>query len=123
MPKLGTGRSRLLAASLPLMVGVAASAMALAGCAKMDQALGQQYIVVQFVPGTTLATARHVTAACSHVPNVRLQPVKPTTAQANVVDSVTYNDTNASEANQARLQVCLARFHSVQGVTTSEPGN
>lgn len=116
-------RNRLLAASLSLTVGVAASVLALAGCAKIDKALGQQYLVVQFAPYTTLATARHVTAACSRVPNVRLAPVKPTSAQANVVDSATYNTTNASAANLARLQVCLARFHSVQGVTTSEPGD
>jgi hypothetical protein len=105
------------------MVGVAASAVALAGCAKMDQALGQQYIVVQFAPNTTLATARRVTAVCSHIPEVHLQPVKPTTAQLNIAYSATYNTTNASAASQARLQVCLARSPSVQGVTTSEPGD
>ena len=106
-----------------LGAGIAVGVLAVAGCAKLDKALGQQFIVVQFAPDTTLATARHVTTACSHVPNVRLQPVKPTTAQVNMAYSATYNVTNASAANQARLQVCLAQFRSVQGVTMTEPGD
>jgi hypothetical protein len=114
---------RPLAASLPLVIAVIAGVLAVAGCAQMDKALGQQYLVVQFAPNTTLATARHVTAACSRVPNVRLQPVKPTTAQVNVAYSATYNTTDASAANLARLQVCLARFRSVLGVTATEPGD
>jgi hypothetical protein len=100
-----------------------AGALGLTGCAKMDAALGKQYIVVQFFPNTTLATARHVTAACSHIPNLRLRPVKPTTAQAGIVDSATYDATTATDANLARLQMCLARFRSVQGVTSLQPGD
>jgi len=102
---------------------VTAAATAVAGCAKIDKALGQQYVVVQFAPNTTLAVARHVTAACSHIPNLRLQPVKSTTAHANVVDSATYNATTASDANLARLQICLGRFRSVQGLTPMQPGD
>lgn len=106
-----------------LGAGIAVGVLAVVGCAELDKALGQEYIVVQFAPNTTLATARHVTGTCSRVPNVRLQPVKPTTAQVNIAYSATYNVTNASAANQARLSVCLARFRSVQGVTTTEPGD
>lgn len=105
------------------MVALGAVVIALGGCAKIDAALGQQYVVVQFVPNTTLAMARHVTAACSHIPNLRVQPVKPTTAQAGIVDSVTYNATNASDANVAQLQMCLERFRSVQGLTSVQPGD
>jgi len=110
----------------PYAVAVAATVTAtsaLAGCAKIDKALGQQYVVVQFAPNTTLATARHVTAACAHIPNLRLEPVKPTTADANIVDSATYNATTASDANLARLQICLGRFRSVQGLTPMQPGD
>jgi len=90
----------------------------------MDAALGQQWIVVSFSPNTTIATARHVTSACSHVPNVRLDgPVKATTPQTDLIDSVRYNATNASLADMTRLQLCLQRFPSVQGFTQSEPGD
>ncbi len=45
--------------------------MLLAGCAKFDAALGQQWAVVQFKTNTPVATQLKVRAACSHVPNVR----------------------------------------------------
>jgi hypothetical protein len=96
---------------------------AVAGCAKMDAALGQQYIVVQFAPNTTLAAARHVTATCAHIPDLHLQPVKAATAHADIVESATYNTTSASPADLARLQMCLQRFRSVQGITPMEPGD
>jgi hypothetical protein len=102
-------------------VAVAASALALGvgGCAQFDKALGGQWIEVTFAPNTSVATARHVTAACSHIPNLRLAgPVKPTTAQAGVVDQVRYNATNASDAQLADLEQCLGRFpKTVQGFT------
>lgn len=92
------------------------------GCAKMDATLGQQWIVVQFKPGTTLATARHVTAACSHVPNLTLQPVRPTSAAAGLVDSAQFNATQATDAQLALLQQCLQRFPAVQGFTMTDTG-
>lgn len=88
----------------------------------MNAALGQQWFVVQFKPNTTIATARHVAKACSQVPNLRLDPIRPTSAQARVVGSARYDATNASDADMARLQVCLQRFSSVQGFTLSQPG-
>ena len=98
---------------------------ALAGCARMNAALGQQWIVVQFAPGTSVATARHVTSACSRVPHLRLDgPVRGSPAEPSVVDSVRYNATQASNADMARLERCLQRFTpAVQGETLIQPGD
>jgi len=91
----------------------------LAGCAKMDAALGQQRLTVQLAPNTTLAAAKHLTAACSHIHGVRPEPVK---LAGGAVGSVQFNSTNATDADLARLQECLQRFHAVQGFTVNEPG-
>jgi hypothetical protein len=97
----------------------------LGGCAKFDKALGQQWIDVTFAPNTTVATARHITSVCSHVPNLRLaRPVKPTTAQAGVVGSVRYDSTDATLAQVALLEQCLGKFPaSVQGFTQMDQGD
>lgn len=89
----------------------------------MNAALGQQWFVVQFSSSTTMATARHVTAACSHLPNVRLEPIQRVSPHADVVESARYDATNATDADLARLQQCLQRFPSVQGFTLTQPGD
>ena len=107
---------------------IAVTAIAIAGtaggCAQFDKQLGQQWIEVTFAPNTPVATARHITSVCSHVPNLSLQgPVKPTTAQAGVVSSVRYNSTNATDAQVALLEQCLGKFPaSVQGFTQMDEG-
>jgi len=88
----------------------------------MDAALGQQWVTVQFNTGTKLVTARHVTAACSDLPGVRLASVTPDAAQTGMVESARYNISHASDADTARLQECLQRFPSVQGVTLDDSG-
>lgn len=109
-------------AVIAVAVGVAFGA---GGCAKFDKALGQQWIDVTFAPNTTVATVKHITSVCSHVSNMHLEgPVKPTTAQANVVGSVRYNSTNASVAQVALLEQCLGKFPaSVQGFTQMDQGD
>ncbi len=92
------------------------------GCAKMNAALGRQWLVVQFNPSTTMATARHVTAACSGLPRVRLQSLAADPAQAGMAGTAQYNVSHASDADITRLQECLGRFGSVQGVTLNESG-
>jgi hypothetical protein len=101
------------------------AAVGVGGCAKFDKALGQQWIEVTFMPNTSVATAKHITSVCSHVPNLRLEgPVKPTTAQADIVDSVRYNSTNASDGQVALLEQCLGKFPaSVQGFTQMDEGD
>jgi hypothetical protein len=111
---------------LTARVRVAACAVAVAGlvggCAQMDAALGQQWVVVQFASNTMVGTARHVTAACSHVPGLHLMPVKPT-SPGGIVGSARFNATAATDADMARLQRCLQRFRSVQGFTVTEAGD
>ena len=95
------------------------------GCASINKALGQQWVEVTFAPNTTVATARHITSVCSHVPNLPLiGRVKATTAQADVVGSVRYNSTNATVAQLAQLEKCLSHFPaSVQGFTQMDQGD
>ena len=111
---------------LTARVRLAACAVAVAGlvggCAQMDAALGQQWVVVQFAANTMAGTARHVTASCSHVPGLHLMPVKPT-SPGGIVSSARFNATAATDADMARLQRCLQRFRSVQGFTVTEAGD
>jgi hypothetical protein len=99
-----------------------AAAILLGGCAGMGSALGQQWVVVQLASNTSLATARHVTAACAHVSGLRAEPVKPT-SPGRVVGSVRFISTQATDADMAKLQQCLQRFPAVQGLTMTEPGD
>lgn len=97
-------------------------AVLLAGCARMDSALGQQWLVVQLASNTKLATAKHVTATCSRASGLRAEPVRPT-SPGKVVASVRFISTQASDADMAKLQQCLQRFPAVQGLTMTEPGD
>jgi hypothetical protein len=107
-------RARLAACAIAL-------AGLLSGCARIDAALGQQWVVVQLSSDTTLATARQVTVGCSHVPGMHPEPVKPT-SPGGVVASVRFNATKATDADVVRLQRCLRRFPVVEGMTFAEPG-
>jgi hypothetical protein len=106
-------------------LGVAAwlALAGLAGCAKISAALGQQWIEVQFNPNTTIATARHVTRACSHVPNITLVPVKAVSTDPGMAQTARFNATKASDANMSELQSCLQRFSSVQGFNLIQSGD
>jgi len=94
----------------------------LCGCAKMSAALGQQWVVVQLASDTKLATAKHVTLACSHASGLRADPVRPT-SPGKIVASVRFISTKATDADMAKLQQCLQRFPAVQGLTMTEPGD
>lgn len=111
--------------SAAITVAAIALAGGVGGCAQFDKQLGQQWIEVTFAPDTSVATAKHITSVCSHVPNVSLEgPVKPTTAQAGVVSSVRYDSTNATDAQVALLEQCLGKFPaSVQGFTQMDEGD
>jgi hypothetical protein len=120
--RIQAGLSRF-AAAVCAVAAICACAAPLAGCAKLDAALGQQWVVVQLAPGTTLAAARHAGLACSHLPGLRLLPVRPLTPGSGVVESVRYDATNASDADLARLQQCLQRFRAFQNLTVTQPGD
>lgn len=88
----------------------------------MAAALGQQWVVVQFNPNTPLATARHVITACSRLPGARPEAVSAAAPGANFVSTANIDVTSASSADLARLQVCLQRYGSVQGLTLQDAG-
>lgn len=95
----------------------------LAGCAKFDAALGQQWAVVQFKPDTPVATLLEVRAACSHVPNVRPEALPKVATELNMMYAVQYRTDNASNANLAVFQECLQKFPSVAGISFQDSGD
>jgi hypothetical protein len=97
-----------------------AAVLGLTGCAKMDAALSQQWMVVNFGPGTSAAAALHVRAACSHIQNAPPLALPAKRTAATVMYDIRFNTTNASPANVAELQTCLQKFPSVQGVTPQD---
>jgi hypothetical protein len=101
----------------------AAGALALSGCAKMDSALDQQWIVVNFAPSTTLATALHVRAACSHIQDTPPLPLPAQHTVLNIMYGVRYDTTNSSPAQVTELQLCLQKYSSVQGLDPEDVGD
>ena len=95
--------------------------LALTGCAKMDAALAQQWMVVNFGPGTSAATALQVRAACSHIENAPPLALPAHRSAATVMYDIRFDTTKASPANVAELQSCLDKFApAVQGVTLQD---
>ena len=88
----------------------------LAGCAKMDAALSQRWVNVSFKAGTPVAEVLRIRAACSHVPNVSAHPIPHNLPALDVVSSVRFDITNATDANTAELEACLARFPAAVGI-------
>ncbi len=107
-----------------MLVGACtAGLLLLTGCAKMDAALDQQWMVVDFNQGTSVATALHVRAACSHIQNAPPMALPTKRTFISMMYGVRYNTTNASPANLAELQTCLQRFPSVEGVDPEDAGD
>ena len=104
-----------------LVAGTAVAVMtALAGCSRFDAALGQRQAVVTFNPGTTVAQRMAVRAACAKTPNVTPQPLPSNTNSAYSLEQVIYQINQASNADVAVLEKCLAKFPSVAGVTLQD---
>ena len=95
----------------------------LAGCAKFDAALGQQWVTVDFQPNTSIATMLKVRAACSHIPNVVPEALPRKRNVVTMSGAVTYQTNNATDANLAQLQQCLQRFPSVAGMDPEDSGD
>jgi hypothetical protein len=112
----GTPRARRL-----LTAGTAVAVVtALAGCSQFDAALGQRQAVVVFNPGTTVAQRMAVRAACAKTPNVTPQPLPTNTNSPYALEQVIYQINQASNADVALLEKCLAKFPSVAGVTLQD---
>ena len=97
------------------IIGLAGGA-GLTGCAGMDKALGQQQAIVTFKDGTPNPVRLQVRAACGKLPNVTPSPLPSGVPQAVSLSQVVYEVDHASNADKARLQVCLAKYPSVQGL-------
>ena len=65
---------------------------------------------VSFKPGTSVAQVLRIRAACSHVPNVTAAPISRNQPALDIVHSLRFNTTRASDANVADLTACLAKF-------------
>ena len=94
--------------------------LTLAGCAKMDAALSQRWVDVSFKPGTSVAQVLRIRAACSHVPNVTADPIPRNLPPLDVVHSVRFDTTSASDANVAKLTTCLMNFPAAVGVNPQD---
>jgi ABC-type phosphate transport system substrate-binding protein len=118
LPDVVKGRTaRLLAVAL----AVGAAATALTGCAKFDAALGQQQAIVSFRDGTALAQKLTVRAACAKAPDVIAAPLPPDlNSSPYALEQVTYQIDKASDADVARLEECLTKYPSVEGVTLQD---
>ena len=112
----GTPRARRLLAAGTVAVAVTA----LAGCSRFDAALGQRQAVVTFNPGTTVAQRMAVRAACAKTPNVTPQPLPSDMNSPYALEQVIYQVNQASNADVALLEKCLAKFPSVAGVTLQD---
>ena len=90
----------------------------------MDSALSQQWIVVNFSSSTSVATALHVRASCSHIQNTPPLALPSKLSVANIMYGVRYDTTNSTPANVAQLQTCLQKFGSVvQGLDPEDTGD
>lgn len=101
-----------------------AAALAVGGCGKFNQALGQQEEVVVFQPSVSNAVKMKVRAACSHVPNVKVEPLPTDHKLSDEIYDVRYAVGSASSVEIAQLTQCLSRYPSsiIQGVQTDTPG-
>jgi len=104
-----------------LVAGTAVAVVAaLAGCSQFDAALGQRQAVVTFNPGTTVAQRMAVRAACAKTPNVTPQRLPSNMNSPYSLEQVIYRINQASNADVALLEKCLAKFPSVAGVTLQD---
>jgi hypothetical protein len=119
-------RRRTRARRLLIAGTMIAAATALVGCSQFDAALGQRQAVVTFTDGATLAQRMAVRTACSKTPNVTPQPLPSNMNSPYALEQVVYQINQASDADVALLEKCLAKFPTVTGVTlqdSSDEGN
>ncbi len=106
-----------------MIAGSLLAAAGLGGCAKFDAALGKQETVVQFKNGTATAARLKVRAACSHIPEARPEALPTNHLASDNLYDVIYRVDNASNAQLARLEQCLQKYPSVQGVNLQTAGD
>jgi hypothetical protein len=122
---VGGGTSRRAVRLAGAVTALAAVTM-LAGCAQFDAALGQRQAIVSFRDGTTVAQKLVVRSACAKIPAVTAQALPSDLNSPYALQQLTYQVNQASDADVAKLEVCLAKFPAVAGVTlqdSSDEGN
>jgi hypothetical protein len=120
---LGRTSAARMAAIAGFTVMAVAGLGGVAGCAKFNSSLGQQWATVDFKPSTSATTVLQVRAACSHIPNVQAEALPRQRDPETLMYSVVYRTDNASDANLAQLQQCLQRYPSVAGVNFQDAGD
>jgi hypothetical protein len=123
-PRGRPGRPATAARTLAALALAVAAALAVAGCGQFDKALGQQEEVVIFQPSVSNAVKMKVRAACSHVPNVKVEPLPTDHKLSDEVYDVRYEVGSANTVELAKLTQCLSRYPSsiIQGLETDTPG-
>lgn len=114
------GRPRRLLAAVTVAAAAAAAVAVLAGCAKFDAALGQRQAVVTFSDNSTLAQRLAIRTACAKTPDVTPQPLPSNINAPYALQQVVYQINQASDADVALLEKCLAKFPTVVGVTLQD---
>ncbi len=106
---------------IPAVVLGLSGALGVTGCSQFDKALGQQQALVSFKDGTPVSVRLHVRAACAKLPNVAAAAIPSGVPLTSAVAEIIYQvDPSASPADIARLQECLAKFPSVQGMNLQD---
>jgi hypothetical protein len=122
LPDTVLGAPTAYATSVRLLLRVVLAAVAAAcviaatGCSQFNQALGQQEAMVSFKSGTPSSERLTVRAACAKLPNVTAVPLPAGMPLSVSLSEVVYRVDRASDADKARLQVCLSRYPSVAGM-------
>jgi len=118
LPGVVGRRRRWTAAGTAALAAVTVAA--LAGCSQFDAALGQRQAVVSFRTGTPLSQRLTVRSTCAKVRAVKAQPLPSDLSSPYALQQVTFRIDHASNADIARLETCLAKFHAVVGVTLQD---
>ncbi|HMD93754.1 MAG TPA: hypothetical protein VKG80_14040 [Trebonia sp.] len=106
---------------IPAVVLGLSGVLGVTGCSQFDKALGQQQALVSFKDGTPVSVRLHVRSACAKLPNVSAAAIPSGVPMESAVAEIIYQiDSNASPADIARLQECLAKFPSVQGMNLQD---
>jgi hypothetical protein len=118
------GRRRGPARALIVLALAILTVAGLSGCAAFDKALGQQEEVIVFQPNVSNAVKMKVRAACSHIPNIDVEPLPAVHNLADEIYGVRYQVGSASEVELAEFDQCVNKFPPsvIQGIETETPG-
>ena len=105
---------------IPAVVLGLSGVLGVTGCSQFNKALGQQQALVSFKSGTPVSVRLQVRTACDKLPNVSAAPISKSVPMSSAVDVIIYQVNNAGPADIARLQECLAKFPSVQGMNIQD---